>query len=173
MNCDHKKRNIIKNSLLFILLRDALPYKTYTLKNFNSDKEKLVDHIKECIERKCLGIDDIIYQKEEKEQLFLDEFLMRGLNHAFKKIIKEEYYRYFKSSIPQKKRLQILERDNYKCQYCGADLRKIEEKGFSAQIDHIKSKRAGGKDNFENLVASCWECNIGKRDYDFFEYDSS
>lgn len=168
----NKKESIIKNSLLFFTFRDSLPYgKEYTFKEFNCDKDRLINQIIECMENINLSIDDIISKKEEKEQLFLGEYLMHSLNRRFKKIIKEEYYKYLKSSILQKKRLQILERDNYKCRYCGADLRKSEAKGFPGQVDHIKSKRSGGKDNPENLVSCCWECNMGKSDYDSFEYE--
>jgi hypothetical protein len=169
----NKKENIIKNSLLFFLLRDSLPYrKEYTFKEFNNDQDNLINKTIKYLESLDLNIDKIIYSKEEKEQIFLDVFLIPALSHRFKEIIKEEYYKYLKSSIPQKQRLYILERDNYICQYCGANLRKSEKKGFPAQVDHIKSKRSGGKDNPENLLSCCWECNMGKSDYDSFEYET-
>lgn len=173
MNYDiNDKEKVIINSLLFFMIRDCLPYKkNYTYKEFNNDKIKLINLIISCMESLDLNIDSILSKKEEKEQLYLDIFLIPSLNRTFSKIIKEEYYKYFKSSIPQKIRVQILERDNFKCQYCGADLNKSEEKGFPAHVDHVKSKRAGGKANPENLVSCCWECNMGKSDYDSFEYE--
>lgn len=168
-----KKENVINNSLLFFILRDSIPYKKdYTFKEFNNDKDTIIKSIIDFLERSNLSIDNTISQKEEKEQMFLDVFLIPSLNRMFTKIIKEEYYKFLKSSVSQKIRLQILERDKYKCQYCGVDLRESEQKGFPAQIDHIKSKRSGGKDNPENLVACCWECNMGKSDYDSFEYET-
>ncbi|MYC07030.1 MAG: HNH endonuclease [Chloroflexi bacterium] len=52
------------------------------------------------------------------------------------------------------KKLQVLERDNYRCVYCDADLRIVE-----ANIDHIISVADGGGNSIENLQATCWECN--------------
>ena len=54
-------------------------------------------------------------------------------------------------------RLQILERDGYKCYYCKHPLTlKI------AHIDHVLPVRRGGKTEIENLVAACPSCNISK-----------
>jgi len=60
-----------------------------------------------------------------------------------------------------KLRFEILKRDNFKCQYCG---RNVKEDGVKLQIDHIQPKNKGGTDNPENLITSCFECNLGKSD---------
>lgn len=53
-------------------------------------------------------------------------------------------------------RRNILLRDQFTCQYCGA---RIE-----LTIDHIIPKSRGGMDTFENLVACCSRCNRTKGD---------
>ena len=46
----------------------------------------------------------------------------------------------------------ILKRDENTCQYCGY-------KGPNLTIDHVIPKSKGGKDTWQNLVASCLDCN--------------
>ena len=52
-------------------------------------------------------------------------------------------------------RKNVLKRDNYTCQYCGV-------KSISMTIDHILSRKKGGGDSWENLVAACMPCNTKK-----------
>ena len=59
-------------------------------------------------------------------------------------------------------RWEILVRDNFTCQYCG---RTPTEHGVVLQVDHIRPKIRGGTDEKINLITSCEDCNIGKRDY--------
>lgn len=47
-------------------------------------------------------------------------------------------------------RYAIYHRDNYKCLYCGKQVQ---------CIDHIFPKSRGGKNNYENLASSCFNCN--------------
>lgn len=49
----------------------------------------------------------------------------------------------------------ILARDNYTCVYCG-------DPGFT--IDHVFPKSKGGKNTWDNMVASCQPCNSRKAD---------
>ena len=58
-----------------------------------------------------------------------------------------------------KKRFQVLQRDNFRCQYCGKN-----GKDVSLEVDHIIPKSKGWKDDFDNLITCCRECNIGKWD---------
>jgi hypothetical protein len=54
-----------------------------------------------------------------------------------------------------------LERDNFRCQYCGKN-----GKDVSLEVDHIIPKAEGWTDDFDNLITCCRECNIGKwKDY--------
>ena len=52
-------------------------------------------------------------------------------------------------------RKNVLKRDNYTCQYCGV-------KSLPMTIDHILSRKKGGCDSWENLVAACMPCNTKK-----------
>jgi 5-methylcytosine-specific restriction endonuclease McrA len=54
-------------------------------------------------------------------------------------------------------RRSILARDNYTCQYCGAQ-------GRDLTIDHIIPKRLEGPPTWENLVCCCRKCNGKKGD---------
>ncbi|MCS6886353.1 MAG: HNH endonuclease [Acidobacteriota bacterium] len=57
------------------------------------------------------------------------------------------------------KRLSILMRDRYRCQYCGR-----KGTAFELTIDHILPRSRGGQTVPENLCAACFECNQRKGD---------
>lgn len=59
-------------------------------------------------------------------------------------------------NINKRLRFTVLLRDNFTCQYCG---RKAPD--VVLQVDHKQSFRDGGKTVIDNLITSCWECNIG------------
>src|SRR6266436_147781 len=54
-------------------------------------------------------------------------------------------------------RIKIYERDNYVCQHCGKQLTR-----FSATLDHLQPVSEGGRNNYNNLVTACRECNSRK-----------
>jgi len=60
-------------------------------------------------------------------------------------------------SISDRLRFKILERDKFKCVYCGTKPTRRE-----LHIDHAHPVARGGSNNFENLVTSCRLCNMGK-----------
>lgn len=55
----------------------------------------------------------------------------------------------------KKTRLQILERDNYTCGYCGNE---------ATSVDHILPRALGGTHDPGNLIACCTPCNSRKQD---------
>ena len=57
-------------------------------------------------------------------------------------------------------RFEVFKRDNFTCQYCG----RTAQDGAKLHADHITPKSKGGELNMDNLVTSCKECNLGKRD---------
>lgn len=59
--------------------------------------------------------------------------------------------------IRPRDRFNILQRDNFTCQYCGAKAPDVE-----LQLDHIVPHSKGGTNDVANLRASCVTCNIGK-----------
>lgn len=54
----------------------------------------------------------------------------------------------------------ILERDCFRCIYCG---RSSIENGVSLEVDHIIPISLGGQDIAVNLVVSCFDCNQTKK----------
>lgn len=56
-------------------------------------------------------------------------------------------------------RIEILDRDNYTCQYCGRSAPEVK-----LEIDHKTPWSKGGKTTKDNLVTACFDCNRGKSD---------
>ncbi len=57
----------------------------------------------------------------------------------------------------------LFARDDWTCQYCGKHQSKLGKKN-SLTVDHIKPKAHGGPHHWENVVTSCYVCNLKKRD---------
>lgn len=77
--------------------------------------------------------------------------MKRGrVSHHWKKCSKV-----FRKTLSPKLRFQVLERDGFKCVYCGAK--------ELLEIDHIVPLVQGGSSLVENLQALCHQCNVGKR----------
>jgi len=66
--------------------------------------------------------------------------------------------------IPLSVRLKVLNRDNFKCVFCGKS--PATDFGTKLHIDHIVPYSKGGLSLFENLQTLCEECNLGKSDKD-------
>ena len=60
-------------------------------------------------------------------------------------------------TLTNRVRFEILKRDNSTCRYCGA-----KAPGVELQVDHVHPVSRGGKNELENLVTSCRDCNAGK-----------
>lgn len=52
-------------------------------------------------------------------------------------------------------RLEVFNRDQYMCQYCGKETRQLT-------IDHIIPRYRGGQHTWENVVSACIACNRRK-----------
>lgn len=61
--------------------------------------------------------------------------------------------------ISKPKKLRILKRDNYTCQYCGLILFNNQS---NIHIDHKKAKSLEGSGLENNLQVSCSKCNLLK-----------
>ena len=55
-------------------------------------------------------------------------------------------------------RFEILKRDDYRCQMCGA----TAKDGAKLEIDHITPVAKGGGNDADNLQVLCRDCNAGK-----------
>ena len=75
------------------------------------------------------------------------------------------------SPVTLKEGLKILERDDYRCQYCGLDGRASFENALAMRVDFVVPRARKGKKEPANLVACCTPCNTikGTRIYGNFE----
>lgn len=76
-------------------------------------------------------------------------------NIKFKKSVKGQ-----RTLMTSSLRKQILARDGYVCQYCGASLQK--EPNLLLEVDHIIPVSKGGITTVDNLQTLCWRCNRKK-----------
>jgi 5-methylcytosine-specific restriction enzyme A len=59
--------------------------------------------------------------------------------------------------IPASVRVSVLNRDKYKCVFCGRNSKRIE-----LEVDHITPFSKGGNNDISNLQTLCFDCNRGK-----------
>jgi len=59
-------------------------------------------------------------------------------------------------------RFKVLNRDKFKCRYCGRG--PANDESVILNVDHIKPLSSGGEWTEENMITSCRECNLGKSD---------
>ena len=66
---------------------------------------------------------------------------------------------------------RILERDHYRCQYCGLDGLASFENSLILTVDFLHPRARQGKKTETNLVTACRPCNVikGRRVFDSFE----
>jgi 5-methylcytosine-specific restriction enzyme A len=59
--------------------------------------------------------------------------------------------------IPLSMRVNVLNRDGYKCVFCGRNSKEV-----TLEIDHIIPFSCGGSNKSDNLQTLCFDCNRGK-----------
>jgi hypothetical protein len=64
-----------------------------------------------------------------------------------------------RKGIPKSVRFEVLKRDSFSCQYCGASA-----PDAVLHIDHIDPVANSGDNHITNLITSCEGCNLGKSD---------
>lgn len=62
-----------------------------------------------------------------------------------------------RKAISKSIRFEVFKRDNFTCQYCGAQAPDV-----ILHVDHINPVAGGGDNDILNLVTSCEPCNLGK-----------
>ena len=62
-------------------------------------------------------------------------------------------------SITKKMRFEVFKRDGFRCAYCGRTPPVV-----TLEVDHIQPKSRGGKNDINNYITACFDCNRGKRD---------
>lgn len=74
---------------------------------------------------------------------------------------RREYYKRSafieRSKMSKALRYQVLKRDHFRCQACGASGKDVE-----LHVDHIIPVSKGGKTELSNLQTLCRDCNLGK-----------
>ena len=75
------------------------------------------------------------------------------------------------SPVSVQEGLKILERDDYRCQYCGLDGRGSFENALVMRVDFVHPRARKGKKDPANLVACCSPCNTikGTKVYSSFD----
>lgn len=63
------------------------------------------------------------------------------------------------TGIKSSTRFKVLQRDNFKCAYCG-----IMAEESALEVDHIFPRSEGGSNHIDNLITACSPCNQGKSD---------
>jgi len=74
-------------------------------------------------------------------------------NEARKNIVKGR-------SIPLNIRVKVLNRDNFRCIFCGKS--PATDVGVKLHVDHIVPFSKGGTNSLDNLQTLCQDCNLGK-----------
>lgn len=71
-----------------------------------------------------------------------------------------------RKSIPKKIRLQVYEKCNHRCAYCGCELQYKD-----MQVDHVESLYwHGGSDEISNFLPACRACNFYKSTMEIEEF---
>jgi 5-methylcytosine-specific restriction endonuclease McrA len=73
--------------------------------------------------------------------------------------------------VSQAEGMKILERDQFRCRYCGLDGKTSFENALVMSVDFVVPRARKGKKDPSNLVACCRPCNMikGTRMYNSFE----
>jgi 5-methylcytosine-specific restriction endonuclease McrA len=77
------------------------------------------------------------------------------------------------SPVSAQEGLKILERDNYRCQYCGLDGRANFENALVMRVDFVHPRARKGKKDPANLVACCSPCNTIKGTKVYANFDDA
>ncbi len=62
-----------------------------------------------------------------------------------------------RQSLSKRLRFDVFKRDKFTCQYCGAHPPTVV-----LECDHINPVALGGKNEIDNLITACFDCNRGK-----------
>lgn len=87
--------------------------------------------------------------KSHYQQITLDHYA-----HSAQKYQQQ----YERLKVTASLRYDVLKRDNFRCQICGA----TQRDGVKLHVDHILPISKGGKTEMENLRTLCDRCNLGK-----------
>lgn len=92
-----------------------------------------------------------------KDEILNDDFI---ISDKYEKNTKIEYKSENSRNISLSLRLAVLNRDNFRCVFCGKS--PATDLWTKLHIDHIKPFSKWGKSTLENLQTLCAECNLWK-----------
>ncbi|MBA9078069.1 MULTISPECIES: HNH endonuclease [Rufibacter] len=96
----------------------------------------------------------------QKAELVAQDLLngLRTVSHTYPRPLVIRLQRYVR--VPYKgialTRQNIMRRDGYRCQYCGASR--------NLTLDHLLPRSRGGQSTWHNLITACSRCNSKKGD---------
>jgi 5-methylcytosine-specific restriction endonuclease McrA len=68
---------------------------------------------------------------------------------------------------------RVLERDQYRCRYCGLDGMAHFENSLIMTVDFVQPRARKGKKTAENLVTACRPCNVIKGHHVFHSFEDA
>ena len=100
-------------------------------------------------------------ERFREEQRLRNEARERALeDRQRKKDIHNQFVAEQRRLMTDKLRYEILKRDGFRCQICGA----TQKDGVRLHVDHIYPVSKGGRTEPDNLRTLCERCNMGKGD---------
>jgi len=70
--------------------------------------------------------------------------------------------------ITSAKRLAIYLRDEFRCLYCGTNLKVAAPRDIT--LDHLLPRSAGGNNEARNLITACRSCNSSRQDKPWVDF---
>jgi 5-methylcytosine-specific restriction endonuclease McrA len=81
--------------------------------------------------------------------------------------------RWVAKPVTREQGLSILERDQFRCQYCGLDGSASFENALVMGVDFVVPRAQRGKKDPRNLVACCRPCNVLKGRHRFGSFEEA
>lgn len=98
------------------------------------------------------------YNKNKRRQDKLKRAQERGQRNF------KERYGYNRAPISKNVRVEIALKSKYKCVYCLRHVTRFKNTGAKGVIDHFIPLKKHGKDEYDNYVYACSNCNNSKQD---------
>lgn len=99
----------------------------------------------------------VYYRTPKRGNLRVKVFYVPDSSFTVQKIKTHSTVQEERAKMTKKLRFQVLQRDNFTCQYCGA-----HGEGVVLEVDHIVPVSKGGRTELSNLITACFDCNRGK-----------
>ncbi|MBE6159153.1 MAG: HNH endonuclease [Firmicutes bacterium] len=149
----HKYNSKIINNSIF---KDLEKFKQYEQKMIKKEKIKDTFYIKVTI------IASYVSPQGRNSYLRDKVYDYYQIKNCYAQIKKKKEYqittKYQRSLMTNSLRYDVLKRDNFRCQICGAS----SKDGAKLNVDHIIPIAKGGKTELNNLQTLCDRCNSGK-----------